>query len=79
MRERERCGESCARWLNKFKRCPRGAVSAAAFVDTCSLFLPKESHDMSSCFRCNRTGAKVCDGSCGVCGKDCPGYEDKDT
>jgi hypothetical protein len=43
MRERKRCGESCARWIKKFKRCPRGAISAAAFVDTCPLFLPKES------------------------------------
>lgn len=27
---------------------------------------------MGVCFRCKRTGAKVCDGSCGLC-SDCPG------
>lgn len=27
---------------------------------------------MAVCFRCKRTGAKVCDGSCGLC-SDCPG------
>lgn len=36
------CGQNCARWIGKHKRCPRGAVSAKQFADTCGLYLPKE-------------------------------------
>lgn len=35
------CADDCVRWLKKFKRCPRGAVSPKAFADQCALFLPR--------------------------------------
>jgi len=42
IKERPLCGENCLRWLKKFKRCPKGAVSSKAFADQCQLYLPKE-------------------------------------
>ena len=28
-----------------------------------------------ACFTCKTNGARVCGGSCGLCGEYCPGYE----
>lgn len=28
-----------------------------------------------ACFFCNMTNSKICGGSCGLCGGNCPGYE----
>lgn len=35
------CGKDCSRWLKRFKRCPKGAVSATSFAEQCPIWLPK--------------------------------------
>jgi len=32
-----------------------------------------------ACFTCKTNGARVCGGSCGLCGEYCPGYEPEKT
>lgn len=39
----KQCGKDCQRWIKSAKRCPKGAVSAAAAAENCSLYLPKEA------------------------------------